>query len=237
MGMKVNDWRLQKRCQLGVKRWVEKGEMENVCLVGHCRDNSEVSKPAQYPSMARPSYIQCSLGPEAHTVSNSYNPSYSSSPHRGDRARLSDGPTKSYTQSNSKTLFYKVRDLKSSLLYRCVCRCSHMRSCRIINSRSSSVETTEVEVLYEKQQGLKHTHTVGCHGTCAISHTHIRRLHLYNTYSSPVLIPLNCCFSSSPCTSPSFSRTIPLLSISSRQPIGSRACLDRHRSLPRRYQG
>lgn len=47
-----------------------------------------------------------------------------------------------------------------------------MRSCRIINSRSSSVQTTEVEVLYEKQRGLKHTHTVGCHGTGAISHTH-----------------------------------------------------------------
>lgn len=75
-----------------------------------------------------------------------------------------------------------------------------MRSCRIINSRSSGVETTEVEVLYEKQQGLKHTHTVGCHGTCTISHAHTRRLHLYNTYSSPVLIPLNSCFSSGPST-------------------------------------
>lgn len=95
-----------------------------------------------------------------------------------------------------------------------------MRSHRIINSRSSGVETTEVEVLYEKQQGLKHTHTVGCHGTGTISHTHIRRPHLYNTYSSPVLIPLNR--SSSSLAPPSFSHTIPLLSISSLQPIGSR---------------
>lgn len=54
----------------------------------------------------------------------------------------------------------------------CVCRCSHTRGCRILNSGSSSVETTEVEVLYGKQRGLKHTHTVGCHGTCAISHTY-----------------------------------------------------------------
>lgn len=106
-----------------------------------------------------------------------------------------------------------------------------MRSCRIINSGSSSVKTTEVEVLYEKQQGLKHTHTVGYHGTWAISHTHTRRQHLYNTYSSPVLIPLNRPFSSGPSAPPSFSHTVPLLSISSRQPIGSRACLDRHRSL------
>lgn len=64
---------------------------------------------------------------------------------------------------------------------------------------SSSVETTEVEVLYEKQQGLKHTHTVGYHGTCAILHTETRHLHLYNTYYSPVLIPLNHFFS---CGSP-----------------------------------
>lgn len=85
-----------------------------MCIMGHCRDNSEVSKPVQYPSMARSSYIWCSLRPGAHTGSNSYNPSYSSS-YRGDRARFNDGPTKSYTESNSQTLFYKVRDLKSSL--------------------------------------------------------------------------------------------------------------------------
>lgn len=46
-----------------------------------------------------------------------------------------------------------------------------MRSCRIINSGTDTVETSKVEVLYEKQQGLKHTHTVGYHGTKAISHT------------------------------------------------------------------
>lgn len=94
-----------------------------MCIMGHCRDNSEVSKPVQYASMSRPSYIYCSLRPGAHTGSNSYNPSYSSS-YRGDRAWLGDGPTKSYTQSNCKTLFYKVRDLKSSLVYRCVCVCA-----------------------------------------------------------------------------------------------------------------
>lgn len=74
-----------------------------------------------------------------------------------------------------------------------------MRSCRIINCMSSSVETTEVEVLYEKQQGLKQTHSVGCHGTCAILHAVTHHLHLYNTYYSPVLIPLNHFFS---CGSP-----------------------------------
>lgn len=77
----------------------------------------------------------------------------------------------------------------------CVCVvCSFMRSSRIINSRSSSVETTEVEVLYEKRQGLKHTHTVGYLGTGTISAAY--------TFATPIpflfLIPLNCSFSSSP---------------------------------------
>ena len=64
-----------------------------------------------------------------------------------------------------------------------------MRSRRIINSGSNSVETTEVEVLYEKQQGLKHTHTVGYHGTCAISHTHTHT-HIRAAYTFTTPIPL-----------------------------------------------
>lgn len=55
----------------------------------------------------------------------------------------------------------------------CVCRCSPMRSCRIINSGSSSVGTREVEVLYKKQQGLKHTHTLLATMGPAPSHRHM----------------------------------------------------------------
>lgn len=118
-----------------------------------------------------------------------------------------------------------------------MCRCSPMRSCRIMNSGSSSVETTEVEVLYEKQQGLKHTHTVGYHGTCAISHTHTRRLHLYNTYSSPVLIPLNRSLFLWPLR-PSIllshhSPPLYIISAAHREPVLSRQTLLSPTALPR----
>lgn len=81
-------------------------EGERMSIMGHCRDNFEVSVSLHG------SYFYCSHGPGAHIGSNSHNPSYSSS-YSGGRARPADGPTKSNTKSDCRTIFHKVRDLKN----------------------------------------------------------------------------------------------------------------------------
>ncbi len=51
--MERGDKKIGERMPAGGRgRWEE-----TVCIMGHCRDNSEVSKPVQHPSTARPSYI------------------------------------------------------------------------------------------------------------------------------------------------------------------------------------
>lgn len=115
-------------------------------------------------------------------------------------------------QSNSATLLHEARDLKSRPEEVCVCafRCRPVRSRWIINSGSSCVWTPEVEVVYETQQGLKHTHTGRLMGP-APSQPPTPSQHLF---LSPVLIPLNSFFSRAPlCTSVLLSHCSPHLCI------------------------